>query len=158
MITTSEIAQWVIGEMLDPLNVLLGSCSVLKNKVPPTISTQMRDVGEASGQLAEEVQELRRHLGEKVDVQSPIRAAEQIREIASRWKAYEIVLSRPVSQIQAAGIRLEDPRLDGILNEVLPAGLEQLKDTIARLETIQLEELAPYDDTAEWVKAAIKDM
>jgi len=158
MRTTSANVYCAITEMLYPLNTLLGSCRVLRNKVPPIISTQMEDMNENSSQLAEEIQELRRHLGERVDVQSHIRAAEQIREIASGWKSYEIVLSRLISQIQAAGIRLEDHRLDGILNEVLPVGLEQLKDTIARLETIQSKELAPYDDTMEWINAAIKDI
>jgi hypothetical protein len=145
MTSTSNIVYCLLSEFITAFTPLVGSYSTLKDKVPKAISNQMDVIGEVSNQLAKEVVELREHLDERIDLQSPAKAAEQINKIASDWKRYESTLSAAVTQIQMSDVKMENPRLDAILNKTLPGGLDSLKHMLSLLEAIEPKHLAPYE-------------
>lgn len=86
--------------------------------------------------------DLRTSLEGKIDLQSPTRAAAQIRQLAADWRRYQAELSDLVVAIQVARVSLEDPLLNRILNQNLPNGLSGLTRNLARLEAIRPEDLA----------------
>ena len=145
MVTTSEIVYCLIHELLVPLNLLVSVCSVLEGEGPAIVSEQIGRIGEAAHHLASQVVELRQHLEKRLDLGSPVKTAEQIRELASGWKGYEAVLSDSIGQIQASGAEMEDSELNRVLNKSLPEGLRRLKHLISLLEAIQPKHLMPYE-------------
>jgi hypothetical protein len=146
MLTTSNIIHCLIVELMHPLTMIVGSYNVLKDKIPETISFQMDEVGTISQQLAQEIIELRDHVDEKLNVHSPIEAATQIQDLASKWGTYETALADSIGQIRNSSITLNDPLLGEILTATLPHGSEKLGRILSYLRTIQPEQLTPTDD------------
>lgn len=85
--------------------------------------------------------ELRANLPDRIDQQSVVQAAAQIRQWATDRKHYATRLAELVGQIQAAAIHLPEPLLDKLLNHSLFGGLSELERVLSRLAAIQAEDL-----------------
>ncbi|QQS53904.1 MAG: hypothetical protein IPM89_13845 [Candidatus Competibacteraceae bacterium] len=142
MATAPTTVPSLLHELSSPLTVLISTGDLLRDKVPDTIEPCIRRLGEISHQFGREVVDLRTSLEGKIDLQSPTRAAAQIRQLAADWRRYQAELSDLVVAIQVARVSLEDPLLDRILNQNLSNGLSGLTRNLARLEAIQPEDLA----------------
>ncbi|MDG4552713.1 MAG: hypothetical protein P9E24_00460 [Candidatus Competibacter sp.] len=142
MATAPATVPSLLHELSSPLTVLISAGDLLRDKVPATIEPFIRRLGEISHRFGREVVDLRTSLEGKIDLQSPTRAAAQIRQLAADWRHYQAGLSDLIVAIQATRVSLEDPLLNRILNQNLSNGLSELTRNISRLETIQPEDLA----------------
>ncbi len=142
MATAPATVPSLLHELTTPLTVLISTGDLLRDKVPDTIEPFIRRLGDMSHQFGREVVDLRTSLEGKIDLQSPVRAAAQIRQLAAGWRRYQADLADLVFAIQAARVRLEDPLLNRILNQNLSNGLSELTRNITRLEALQPEDLA----------------
>ena len=143
MATAPATVPSLLHELTTPLTVLISTGDLLRDKVPATIEPFIRRLGEISHQFGREVVDLRTSLEGKIDLQSPTRAAAQIRQLAADWRRHQTDLADLIVAIQAGHVSLEDPLLNRILNQNLPNGLSELTRNITRLEAIQPEDLAP---------------
>ncbi|MCP5195321.1 MAG: hypothetical protein H6974_00780 [Gammaproteobacteria bacterium] len=131
----------LLHALATPLTVLMSASDILRDRVPDAIEQPIRFLDDLSHRLGQEVVELRACLGERIDGQSPARAAEQIRQLAAHWRCYEERLSALADEIEQAGVQLQEPLLDRILHQNLSNGLGELRQVLSRLETLQPEDL-----------------
>jgi signal transduction histidine kinase len=128
----------LIHELATPLTVLMSASDILRHRVPSVIEEPVDRLRDISHQFGQDVVELRASLNQSIDLQSPVRAAAQIRQRAADWRQqYEARLAALVDQIQGAAVKLPEPLLDRILNQSLPNGLGELGRVLSRLEAIQ---------------------
>lgn len=132
----------LLHALATPLTVLMSASDILHNRMPDSIKQPIQRVHDLSHQLGREVVELRSRSSQHIDLQSPVRAAEQIRQLAVAWRRYEMQMSDLVDEIEQAGVQMQDPLLDKILHQNLPNGLSELHQALSRLEMIQPEDLA----------------
>lgn len=150
--TVSEMMYCLIHVLQVPLNTVKGSYNILNKESPTLFPEKMRAIGETCEQFWAEVWELRDHLAERIDLDSPNNAAAQIRQLASDWRVYEATLSDAISQINNSGVVLSDPLLNNILNISLPGGLKGLKRELAFLASIKPEQLTTRETLSEMRK------
>ena len=148
LVTTSEIVEMIISDLIFALTTLVNVPSIAKGQVPPTISAQLEIVDKVSNQIAQEVIDLRSHVRTKIDLDSPDKAAEQLRQLALGWKRYEPPLIDAVRKVQTSGTRTGDPKMDATL-ALLPNGLKRLQNVLRSLESIQVKHLTPHEQTWE---------
>lgn len=135
---TTPAVRALIHELATPLTVLMSASDILCHRVPRPIEESVDRLRDISHQFGQDVIALRASLSQSIDLQSSIRAAEQIRQRAVDWRQrYAARLTPLVDQIQEAAIKLPEPLLDKILNQSLPIGLGELGRVLSRLEAIQ---------------------
>jgi hypothetical protein len=135
---TTPAVRALIHELATPLTVLMSASDILCHRVPRPIEESVDRLRDISHQFGQDVVALRASLSQSIDLQSSIRAAEQIRQRAVDWRQrYAARLAPLVDQIQEAAIKLPEPLLDKILNQSLPIGLDELGRVLSRLEAIQ---------------------
>jgi hypothetical protein len=150
--TVSEIICCLIHELQVPLNTVRGSHDILSKESPTLFPEKMHAIGETSEQFWADVWDLRDHLAERIDLDSPNNAAAQMRQLASGWRAYEAVLSDAIDQIGNSGVVLSDPLLHNILNISFPGGLRGLKQGLAFLASIKPAQLTTRKTLSEMWK------
>lgn len=139
---TTPAVRALIHELATPLTVLMTASELLCHRTPDSIAEPMDRLRELSQQFGQEVIALRANLDERIDAQSAIRAAEQLRQQATDWRhRYALSLTPLVDQLQAAALQLPEPLLDRLLNQSLPSGLSELRRILTRLEAIQAGDL-----------------
>jgi signal transduction histidine kinase len=132
----------LIHELATPLTVLMSASDILHHRVPGAIAELVDQLRDISHQFGQEVIELRASLNERIDLQSSISAASQIRQWAAEWRqGYAARLAPLADQIQGAAVHLPEPLLERILNQSLPNGLDELGRVLSRLEALQPEDL-----------------
>ena len=132
----------LIHELATPLTVLMSASDILHHRVPGAIAELVDQLWDISHQFGQEVIELRASLSERIDLQSSISAASQIRQWAAAWRqGYAARLAPLVDQIQGAAVHLPEPLLERILHQSLPNGLGELGRVLSRLEALQPEDL-----------------
>ena len=115
---------------------------ILHHRVSGAIAELVDQLWDISHQFGQEVIELRASLSERIDLQSSISAASQIRQWAAAWRqGYAARLAPLVDQIQGAAVHLPEPLLERILHQSLPNGLGELGRVLSRLEALQPEDL-----------------
>lgn len=130
--------RFLLHELATPLTVLMSASDILRHRVPSAIEPPVDRLQNISHQLGRDIIELRTNLNERIDLQSSVRAAEQIRQWAAEWRQrYEAHLASLVDQIQGAAVQLPEPLLNRILNQSLPNSLSELGRLLSRLEAIQ---------------------
>lgn len=135
---TTPAVRALIHELATPLTVLMSASDILHHRVPGVIEQPIDRLRDLSHQFGRDIVELRASLNQSIDLQSSIRAAEQIQQWAADWRQrYAARLAPLVDQIQQAGVKLPEPLLDRMLNESLSNGLSELGRILSRLEAIQ---------------------
>ncbi len=142
----SENIYSIFHELLVPLNALVGTLSVLNNKVPKTLEEPLNLARQISNQLHTEVVAVFRELGKKIDLQSAGVASEQLRLLSGKWMKDVEQLSEVVSQIDTKNVHLEDDTLNKILNGIVSKkGLDKLGEMLSYLTQVQAEHLMVDD-------------
>ena len=135
---TTPAVRALIHELATPLTVLMSASDILHHRVPPIIEPPIDQLRDLSHQFGRDIVALRASLNKNIELQSPIRAAEQIQQWAAEWRQhYAAHLIPLVDQIQQAAVKLPEPLLDRMLNESLSNGLRELDRVLSRLETLQ---------------------
>ncbi|MDQ5909704.1 MAG: hypothetical protein QG599_1799 [Pseudomonadota bacterium] len=137
----TSVVRALLHELATPLTVLMSASDILHNRTPSVIQQPMDELQNLSHQFGREVIELRANLPDRIDQQSVVQAAAQIRQWATDRKHYATRLAELVGQIQAAAIHLPEPLLDKLLNHSLFGGLSELERVLSRLAAIQAEDL-----------------
>ena len=132
----------LLHALATPLTVLMSAGDILHSRTPDSIKQPVQRMHDLSHQFGREVVELRARLGERIDLQSSVKAAVQIRQLAMEWRRYETQMSGLVEAIEQAGVQMPEPLLDKILHQNLPNGLNELQQVLSQLEVIQPEDLA----------------
>jgi hypothetical protein len=131
----------LLHALATPLTVLISAGDILHSRTPDSIKQPVHRVHDLSHQFGREVVELRARLDERIDLQSPVKAAAQIRQLAMEWRRYEMQMSALVDAIEQTGVQMSEPLLDRILHQNLPNGLNELQQVLSRLAVIQPEDL-----------------
>lgn len=138
----SENVYIILHELLVPLKALVGSYSVLYDKVPKTIEESFSLFGQVSNKLHTEIMVLFREPNKKINLQSADIASEQIRLLSCEWMKDIEKLSQLVSEISKSNIHLEDDLLDKILDGVLSKkALESFSEKVSCLMQVEAKHL-----------------
>lgn len=141
MANLSATVHALLHALATPLTVLMSASDILHNRTPDSIKQPVCRVHDLSHQFGREVVELRACLGERIDLQSPVNTAAQIRQLAAKWQRYEAQISGLVDEIEHANVQMPEPLLDKILHQNLPNGLSELRQALSQLAVIQPEDL-----------------
>ncbi len=139
-----KILTSMFQELLAPLIAILSSYNLLNGNVPAEINTPLKIIGDIGGKMKNEVHYLYLNVEKEFDLSLPSNSISQVREHAFRWKDYDFTLADALQQIKRlreAGLRLQDPKLDKILGEILFSSHEEFQRLLSHLEAIEQTDL-----------------